>query len=57
MNTLISNTLKHKSSQFITYPKRELFFMRRLIGKPVKKESNIQHMYDEDSYIKAMKKF
>lgn len=31
--------------------------MRRLLNKPVKKESNIQHMYDEDSYIRAIKKF
>ena len=31
--------------------------MRRLQNKPVKKESNFRHDYDEDTYIRAMKKF
>lgn len=31
--------------------------MRRLQNKPVKKESNNTHNYDEDVYIKAMKRF
>jgi hypothetical protein len=31
--------------------------MRRLQNKPVKKDSNIRHNYDEDTYIKGMKKF
>lgn len=31
--------------------------MRRLQNKPVRKEGNNQHNYDEDTYIQAMKKF
>jgi hypothetical protein len=31
--------------------------MRRLQNKPVKKESTFRHNYDEDTYIKAMKRF
>jgi len=31
--------------------------MRRLQNKPVKKESTFRHGYDEDTYIRAMKKF
>ncbi len=31
--------------------------MRRLLNKPVKKESQNKYDYDEDSYLKAMKKF
>lgn len=38
-------------------PSRSIIFMRRLQNKPVKKDSNIRHNYDEDTYIKAMKKF
>lgn len=31
--------------------------MKRMMNKPVKKESLQKHNYDEDTYIKAMKKF
>lgn len=31
--------------------------MKRLQNKPVKRESLNKHNYDEDSYIRAMKKF
>jgi hypothetical protein len=38
-------------------PQRNIIFMRRLQNKPVKRDPNYRHNYDEDTYIKAMKKF
>lgn len=55
MNTLLRNRVASK--RLVCYPQRNLLFMRRLLNKPVKKESNTKHVYDEVTYIKAMKKF
>ncbi len=52
----IKNTLRQ--SVFTKHlPHRNLIFMRRLQNKPVKKDSHYRHGYDEDTYIRAMKKF
>ncbi|TNV77646.1 hypothetical protein FGO68_gene3438 [Halteria grandinella] len=40
-----------------TFPQRSILFMRRLQNKTVRKESTNRHNYDEDTYLKAMKKF
>jgi len=42
---------------FVRVPRRGIIFMRRLQNKAVKRESNNQHNYDEDTYILAMKRF
>lgn len=42
---------------FVRVPRRSIIFMRRLQNKAVKRESNNQHSYDEDTYILAMKRF
>lgn len=57
MNSLAKHLLKRQSPQIVSAPSRSIIFMRRLQNKPVKKESNTRHNYDEDTYIKGMKKF
>ena len=34
-----------------------LFFGRRLLNKPLKKQSNFSHDYDQTEYLRAMKEF
>lgn len=60
MNSLIRSTFNKNSRRTISlfqYPERNILFLRRLQNKPVKRQSNNQHQYDDEEYIKAMKKF
>lgn len=40
-----------------THPRRGLFFFRRLLNKPVKRQGNTQLHYDDAAYVRAMKQF
>ena len=31
--------------------------MKRMLNKPIKKDSDQKHGYDEDTYLRALKKF
>ena len=54
----IKNTLMMRGSLYSKYlPQRNIIFMRRLQNKPVKRDPNYRHNYDEETYIKAMKRF
>jgi hypothetical protein len=38
-------------------PSRGIFFGRRLLNKPLKRQSNYTHNFDPNDYLAAMKKF
>lgn len=44
-------------SNLVFNPCRQIFFGRRLLNKPLKKQSNFEHNYDHETYLLAMKKF
>jgi hypothetical protein len=41
----------------LTINRRSIFFGRRLLNKPLKKQSNFEHSYDPTAYLVAMKDF
>jgi len=40
-----------------SFPQRNLFFSRRLLNKPVKKQGHFDNPFEEEVYLLAMKKF
>lgn len=51
------NGSKFAASSLVQLPTRGLFFGRRLLNKPLKRQGHFKHSYDSESYLLALKKF
>ena len=57
-NSLLRSVTSFSNQQMLYTPSRNIFFGKRLLNKPMKRQSNEwTNTIDDETYVKAMKKF